>query len=56
MELDKFVAKTLTMISKGVYDAQSECDKYGSIVNDSPDNMSHETGMYGSNSSILQKM
>ncbi|EIU7849066.1 hypothetical protein L3I74_000840 [Vibrio parahaemolyticus] len=56
MELDKFVAKTLTMISKGVHDAQSECEKYGSIVNDSPDSMRHSSGMYGSNSSMIQNV
>lgn len=54
MELDKFVSKTLSMISKGVVEAQIECLKHGVIVNDAPSSMSRETGVYGSNSSILQ--
>lgn len=56
MELDKFVSKTLSMISKGVAEAQNECLKYGVIVNDAPNSMHRETGVYGSNFSILQKV
>lgn len=56
MELDKFVAKTLTMISKGVQDAQNECEQYGVIVNDSPNTLAREQGMYGSNDALIQKV
>ncbi|WED21561.1 hypothetical protein L3Q72_13155 [Vibrio sp. JC009] len=56
MELDKFVAKTISMISKGVHDAQSECSGYGAIVNDAPGSMHRDTGVYGSNCSVLQSI
>ena len=54
MELDKFVAQTLTMISKGVRDAKSNCSEFDAIVNDSPSSMNPANGMFGSNDSILQ--
>ena len=54
MELDKFVSKTLSMISKGVAEAQKECREYGVVVNDAPSTMHRDTGVYGSNYSILQ--
>ncbi|EGR3254952.1 hypothetical protein ACOLMZ_004312 [Vibrio parahaemolyticus] len=56
MELDKFVSKTLSMISKGVYDAQKECSAFGVIVNDSPSSLAKEHGVYGSNESIIQNV
>lgn len=54
MELDKFVSKTLSMISKGVHDAQKECSEYGAMVNDAPNSLHKDHGVYGSNESILQ--
>ncbi|CAK2409735.1 hypothetical protein L8R85_19985 [Vibrio splendidus] len=56
MELDKFVAQTLTLISKGVHDAKSASSNYGAVVNDAPSSMHRETGVYGSNDSILQSV
>ncbi|EGR0935750.1 hypothetical protein NL53_19035 [Vibrio variabilis] len=56
MELDKFVSKTLCMISKGVHDAQKECSEYGVIINDAPSSLHKDNGVYGSNYSILQKV
>lgn len=54
MELDKFVAQTLTLISKGVHEAKSACAEYGAVVNDAPSSMHRDIGVYGSNDSILQ--
>lgn len=54
MELDKFVSQTLKMICKGVNDARSECNDLGAIVNDAPSSMHRDTGVYGSNDTILQ--
>ncbi|EGR1752928.1 hypothetical protein ACEUKD_08695 [Vibrio diabolicus] len=56
MELDKFVSKTLSMISKGVSEAQVECEEYGAVINDAPSRMHRETGVYGSNASIMQNV
>jgi len=56
MELDKFVAQTLTMISKGINDAKGDCSEFGAIVNDAPESISPGAGMYGSNSTMLQSV
>jgi len=54
MELDKFVTQTLTMISKGVFEAKSKCSDFGAMVNDAPSSMHRDTGVYASNDTILQ--
>ncbi|EGQ8391447.1 TPA: hypothetical protein ACMDPN_003516 [Vibrio cholerae] len=54
MELDKFVLETLTMISKGVSEAQENCIKYGVSINDVPVGTANNIGFV--NHSTIQNV
>ncbi|HHG3069411.1 hypothetical protein ACRTDO_22230 [Vibrio furnissii] len=54
MELDKFVLETLTMISKGVAEAQANCTGYGVSINDVPIGFATNIGFV--NNSTIQNV
>ena len=54
MELDKFVAKTLVMICKGVSEAQASAKEFGGNVNERP--QSAKSSDWAKNSTLLQQV
>ncbi|RBM33402.1 hypothetical protein [Vibrio tarriae] len=56
MELDKFVTKTLLMISKGVYDAQNSSSEYGVKVNELPNASFSRNAPLSQNGTFMQNV